>query len=148
MLVALLYLLVSIAMNITNRILFSTGFKFNFTLILLQQVVVIFCYNFIFSFSERFNKDIGQSSFSEFYHNKWIFIGMSILFILNIYSSFKGNQQVSTPMFLCLRKFLIVFNLICDLFYRKKELPRFFVYSVALITIGAVLTSVNINFNI
>ncbi len=95
---ALLYLFVSIIMNINNRMLFRTGFKFNFTLLLLQQITTFICFNFIFTLSERYNREIGKCSFKEFWDKKWIFIYISIIFILNILTSFIGNQMVNTPM--------------------------------------------------
>jgi len=140
---ALFYLFISIIMNINNRMLFGTGFKFNFTLMLLQQITTLICFNFIFTQSEKFNREIGKSSFKEFLSIKWTFLIISFIFIANILTSFIGNQKVSTPMFLCLRKFLIVFNLLFDLFFREKKLPNYFIYSVILITLGAVLISVS-----
>ena len=95
---ALLYLFVSVIMNINNRMLFSTGFKFNFTLMLLQQITTLICFNFIFTQSERFKKDVGKSSLKEFLSIKWTFILISLVFIGNILSSFIANQKVNTPM--------------------------------------------------
>lgn len=93
------FLITSMLLNLINRILYQIyDFKFNFTLILLQQLSAILIFNFIFTKSKNFNREVGKCSFSEFNERKFQLIFVALLFLSNILCSFLGNQKVNTVM--------------------------------------------------
>jgi hypothetical protein len=93
------YLFASILMNIINRFLYQKyNFKFNFTLLLLQQLTAIIFFNFIFTRSENFKRIVGKCSISEFNDRKFTLIFVAFLFLSNLLCSFLGNQKVNTVM--------------------------------------------------
>jgi solute carrier family 35 protein len=140
-LMAYVYLLASILLNVVNRILFQKyNFKFNFTLLFLQQLFCTIFFRFVCVNFKSFNEKVGEISFSNFNKNKFLYLFFCFLFILNYLSSFIGNQLVNTAMFLVLRKFLTVMNFTYDLAINKKSLPSHFTYSVILIFIGSFMT--------
>ena len=136
-----LYLFSSIMLNLINRVLYREyNFKFNFTLILVQQITAIICFQVIFTRLENYKEKVGQISIEEFLNKKFFIFSFSILFIMNILSSFLGNQLVNTQMFLCLRKFLLIMNYLFDLYWNKKTLPNYFTASVLLIVFGSFIS--------
>lgn len=144
LLVTYLYLFSSILMNIINRVLYQKyNFKFNFTLLLIQQLACLLFFKFAGPKFKNFNDKVGKISFAEFYRNRSMILFFSGLFILNLLTSFIGNQKVNTAMFLVLRKFLSVMNYLYDLFINKKKLPGYFSQSALLICIGSILTGYN-----
>ena len=93
------YLIASVLMNIINRYLYQKySFKFNFTLLLFQQLTAIIFFNFIFTRSQNFNRIVGKCSFKEFNDKKFQLIFVAFLFISNLLCSFIGNQKVNTVM--------------------------------------------------
>ena len=93
------YLITSILMNLINRILYlKFDFKFNFTLLLIQQFSAIIFFNFIFSRSKSFNQVVGKCSFKEFNQRKFQLVFVAFLFLSNLLCSFLGNQKVNTVM--------------------------------------------------
>ena len=93
------YLITSILMNIINRILYQKyDFKFNFTLLLIQQLSAIIFFNFIFTKSQNFNRVVGKCSFKEFNDKKYKLLFVAFLFLSNLLCSFLGNQKVNTVM--------------------------------------------------
>ncbi len=139
-----LYLFASIMLNLVNRKLFRDyEFKYSFTLIMLQQLTGILCFQVFFTKFENYKKTVGETSLREFWSKKLPIIVFSIVFLLNILTSFLGNQKVNTQMFLCLRKYLLIFNYLFDLFVNKKSLPSHFTQSIIFITIGSTLSSVS-----
>lgn len=139
----LVYLIASVLLNLINRFIYlKYNFKFNFTLILIQQISTCICFNTIFTKFKNFNQIVGKTNFNEF-SNKFVHISVFCLFfILNIICSFIGNQRVSTAMFLCIRKFLLIMNYLYDRFINKKTFPSFFTQSVFLIVFGSLLSGV------
>lgn len=140
-----MYLFASIMLNLVNRKLFSIyNFKFSFTLIMLQQIMGIICFQILFTRFENYRKNVGEVSLREFRDKKYPIIVFAMIFLLNVFSSFIGNQKVNTQMFLCLRKYLLIFNFLFDLLINKKSLPNHFTSSVIMITLGSTLSSVRL----
>lgn len=140
------YLVSSILLGILNRKLFQYGFKFNFTLMLVQQSTTILFFQFVFPLLKNYKTIMGGPiTLNEFKEKKWSIISFSVIFTLNILSSFLGNQTVSTNMFLCLRRYLIVFNYMYDRIVKGKVLPGYFTWSLILFTFGATVSYVSSN---
>lgn len=138
-----LYLIVSILMNIINRVLYQKyNFKFNFTLLFLQQLSCTIFFSILSRTLPKFKEKVGEISVRDFLKNFKEYFFFCCLFILNYLSSFIGNQRVNTAMFVTLRKFLTVMNYLYDLLINKKQLPNYFSASVILILIGSILTGV------
>lgn len=136
-----MYLFASILMNIINRILYQKyNFKFNFTLLFIQQCCCMIFFNILSRRLPKFREKVGETSIKDFIKHKWDYMFFCSIFIMNYLSSFIGNQNVNTAMFVNLRKFLSVMNYLYDLFINKKSLPNYFGESVALICIGTILT--------
>ena len=139
-----IYLFASIMLNLINRVIYQKfNFKLNFTLLLLQQIVCFIFFTLVCPKFKTYRDKVGDISFKEFNQKKWYLIFFSTIFILNILSSFIGNQKVNTAMYLVLRKFLTVMNFGYDLFINKKDLPSYFSQSVVMIFIGSVFTGYN-----
>jgi len=139
-----IYILSSILMSIINRIIFNKyNFKFNFTYMLLQQIFCLFLFVFIGPRFKKFRETLGQTSFQEFLKLKKHIIIFSILFILNLLTSFIGNQKVNTAMFLMLRKFLPSMTFLYDKVVKKKQMPSYFTKTVIITVLGTILTGIN-----
>jgi hypothetical protein len=144
MVLASLYLITSIFLNIINRVLYQKyNFKYNFTLLFMQQLFCTIFFKFVCVRFNNFNEKVGEISFRNFNSKKLQYLFFCSLFICNYLSSFIGNQLVNTAMFLVLRKFLTVMNFTYDLFINKKTLPGYFSYSVILIMLGSIMTGYN-----
>jgi hypothetical protein len=141
LIVTYLYLIASILLNIVNRVLYQKyNFKFNFTLLFLQQLFCAIFFKLISVYSKTFNQKVGDISFSDFKRNKGQYLFFCMIFIINYFSSFVGNQKVNTAMFLVLRKFLTVMNYLYDRYINKKSLPNYFTQSVMFICLGSIMT--------
>ena len=135
------YIIASILMNIINRIIFNKyNFKFNFTYMLLQQILCFILFVFIGPRFKKFRDALGQTSFQEFLRLKKYIIIFSMLFISNIMSSFLGNQKVNTAMFLILRKFLPAMTFVYDKLVKNKQMPSYFSKTVMITVLGTILT--------
>jgi hypothetical protein len=136
-----MYLFASIFLNVINRVIYQKyNFRLNFTLLFIQQVVCFFFFTIIGPRFKTYNEKVGKISIQEFNSKKWYLLFFSGIFILNILSSFIGNQKVNTAMYLVLRKFLTVMNFMYDLFINKKDLPQYFSQSILFIFIGSIMT--------
>ena len=135
------YMTMSILMNIINRILFHQyKFKFNFTLMLLQQLLCMIAFFILSKTSNNFKTKIGEISLKDFMSLKNNYISFAIIFILNNLTGFYGNQLVvNTPMFLTLRKLLLVMFLLTDLFIYKKKISNYTKICIFLVTFGTFL---------
>jgi hypothetical protein len=141
LIVTYLYLIASVLLNIVNRVLYQKyNFKFNFTLLFLQQLFCAVFFKIISLRSKTFTQKVGDISFNDFKKNKGQYLFFCLIFIINYFSSFVGNQKVNTAMFLVLRKFLTVMNYIYDTYINKKALPNYFTQSVMFICIGSFMT--------
>ena len=135
----------SITINIVNRVIFwKYKFKFNFTLVLLQQ---FFCMVFYFICSQKsvlFIEQTGGVSFEDFWKLKYQYIGYCIFFILKTVTSFLGYQLVTNiPMYVNLRKFLTAMTFIYQYFCKKKKISNINILVVILLTLGALLTGID-----
>ena len=132
------YMTMSILMNIINRILFHKyKFKFNFTLMFLQQFLCMITFILLSKTSGSFKSKIGEISLKDFIALKNNYISFAFIFISNNLAGFYGNQLVvNTPMFLTLRKLLVVMFLITDIFIYKKQISNFTKFSIFLVTFG------------
>ena len=138
------YMIMSILMNIINRILFHQyKFKFNFTLMFLQQSLYMFNFIFLSKTSKNFKTKIGEISLKDFLNLKNNYIAFALTFIANNLAGFYGNQLVvNTPMFLTLRKLLLVMFLLTDLFIYKKKISKFIMFCIFLVTFGTILSGI------
>ena len=139
------YMLISIMMNIINRILFHQyKFKFNFTLMFLQQVLCMFTFIILSKGNNKFKNEVGEISFKDFNKLKTNFLSFAIIFIMNNLAGFYGNQLVeNTPMFLTLRKLLLVMFYFTDIFIGKKKLSLFTSLCIFLVTFGTFLSGMD-----
>ena len=136
-----IYIHVSSALNITNRILFQNyDFQFNFTLSFLQQFVNLILFTFVGQHNEIFLKNAGALSFDDFWKYKYHYIVFAILFIFKLLSNFYGHQLVKNiSMFLTLKKMQTVMLFFIDLCYGKKKFGVITVLSFLLISGGALV---------
>lgn len=139
------YMLMSIMMNIINRILFHQyKFKFNFTLMFLQQSLCMITFIILSKTNSKFKKEVGEISFKDFQTLKINYISFAIIFIMNNLAGFYGNQLVeNTPMFLTLRKLLLVMFYLTDIFIGKKQLSLFTSLCIFLVTFGTFLAGID-----
>ena len=140
-----IFILASASLTLVNRIAFlKYNFKFSFTILFLQQTFCCIFFTILGNTNEQFKSQSGEISFKDFLKLKYQYIFFSIVFIINNVIGIYANQLVvNTAMYLTLRKFLIVMNLLYDLFINKKTLPGHFIYCVILITLGTLLTGID-----
>lgn len=145
MIMTYIYLLSSIVITINNRFLYQKyNFKFNFTLMFMQQSVCSVLFYVGSKYSQNFQAQAGEISFKDFLKLKEQYAVFSLLFGLNILSSFYGNQLViNTAMFLILRKFLAVMTYLYDIFIEHKKLESYFTISILLITTGSIISGLD-----
>ena len=138
------YMMISILMNIINRILFHQyQFKFNFTLMFLQQFLTMITFLILSKSSNTFKSKVGDLSFENFLKLKNYYICFAVVFILNNLAGFYGNQLiVNTPMFLTLRKLLLVMFFLTDIYIGKKKFSLFTGSCIFLVTFGTILAGI------
>ena len=136
-----IYIFLSISLNINNRIIYHNyQFQFNFTLMLFQQFFCLILFGYFGKRSKIFTKQTGEISFRDFYKFKYYYLSFGLIFILNILSSFYGNQLViNVSMFVTLRKLVLVMVFFIDYFLYKKQIKPFTILCIFLITIGTIL---------
>jgi drug/metabolite transporter (DMT)-like permease len=140
-----IFIMCSITINIVNRVIFwKYKFKFNFTLVLLQQMFCMVFYSICSKKSEIFIEQTGGVSFSDFWKLKFQYIGYCLFFILKTVTSFLGYQLVTNiPMYVNLRKFLTAMTFIYQYFCKKKKISNINICVVILVTLGALLTGID-----
>ena len=140
-----IFIICSITINIVNRIIFwKYKFKFNFTLILLQQIFCMVFFSVCSKYSKIFITQTGGVSMSDFWKLKYQYIGYSIFFILKTLNSLLGYQLVTNiPMYVNLRKFLTAMTFIYQYFFKKKKISNINILVVILLTLGAFLTGID-----
>jgi drug/metabolite transporter (DMT)-like permease len=105
-----------------------------------QQFVCLILFACVGSRNETFTKQSGEISFRDFLKFKYDYLLFGFVFILNILSSFYGNQLViNVTMFVTLRKLVLVMLFVVDFFYGKKKITTLVMISIALMTIGTLL---------
>ena len=114
-----IFIACSITINIVNRIIFwKYKFKFNVTLIFLQQSFCAIFFSIVSKKSKLFKKQAGEVSFSDFLKLRYQYIGYSIFFIFKTLTSFIAYQFVTNiPMYVNLRKFLTAMTFIYQWFF-------------------------------
>ena len=127
-LVTYLYIFMSICMNMINRILFHTyQFRFNFTILFCQQFFCLVTFVILSQTSQTYRDQAGEISYSDFKRLKNNYIKFAIVFILNNLVGFIGSQLiVNTPMFLTLRKLVLVMIYLNDIIFGKKKINLFY----------------------
>jgi hypothetical protein len=140
-----IFIICSITINIVNRVIFwKFKFKFNFTLILLQQLFCMIFFSLCSRYSKIFIAQTGGISFSDFWKLKFQYIGYCIFFILKTVTSLIGYQLVTNiPMYVNLRKFLTAMTFIYQFFFKKKKISNINILVVILLTLGAFLTGID-----
>ena len=140
-----IFIICSITINIVNRVIFwKYKFKFNFTLVLFQQLFCMIFFSLCSKYSEIFITQTGGVSFEDFLKLKFQYIGYCIFFILKTVTSFLGYQLVTNiPMYVNLRKFLTAMTFIYQYFFKKKKISNINICVVILLTLGALLTGID-----
>jgi len=140
-----IFIACSITINIVNRVIFlQYKFKFNITLIFLQQFFCMIFFYIISKKSKVFHKQAGEVSFKDFYKLKYQYIAYTIFFIIKTITSFLGYQLVTNiPMYVNLRKFLTAMTFIYQYCFKKKKISNINILVVILLTIGAILAGID-----
>ena len=141
---AYLYIIISILMNVINRIIFHTyHFKFNFTILFFQQLFCIITFILLSMYSKTYRDKVGEISFYDFQTLQKSYISFSCIFILNNLSGFIGSQLiVNTPMYLTLRKLVLVMIYLYDILIDKKNISNFTSTCIVLVTFGTILAGI------
>ena len=142
--VAYLYIAVSILMNVINRVIFHTyKFRFNFTILFCQQFFCLITFIILSKNSKKYRNEVGEISLEDFQQLKKNYITFAIIFILNNVTGFVGSQLiVNTPMYLTLRKLVLVMIYLNDLCIGKKKVSLFTSTCVLLVTFGSILAGI------
>ena len=138
------YIFMSICMNLINRILFHTyQFRFNFTILFAQQFFCLVTFVILSQTSQTYRNQAGEISYSDYKKLRQHYIKFAIVFILNNLIGFIGSQLiVNTPMFLTLRKLVLVMIYLYDIMIGKKKLSCFTSTCVLVVTLGTVMAGV------
>ena len=140
-----IFIICSITINIVNRVIFlQYKFKFNITLIFLQQFFCMIFFYTVSKYSKLFHRQAGEVSFSDFYKLKYQYIAYSVFFIVKTINSFLGYQLVTNiPMYVNLRKFLTAMTFIYQCCFKKKKISNINILVVFLLTLGALLAGID-----
>jgi len=140
-----IFIICSITINIVNRVIFwKYKFKFNVTLIFLQQLFCVIFFSIVSKKSLLFKRQAGEVSFSDFWTLRYQYIGFCIFFIIKTITSFLGYQLVTNiPMYVNLRKFLTVMTFIYQWCFKKKKISKTNIVVVILLTLGALLAGID-----
>ena len=143
-LVTYLYIFMSICMNMINRILFHTyKFRYNFTILFCQQFFCLVTFVILSQTSQTFRNQAGEISYADYKRLRKNYIQFAIVFILNNLIGFIGSQLiVNTPIFLTLRKLVLVMIYLNDIIFGKKKLSCFTSTCVLVVTFGTVMAGV------
>ena len=105
-----------------------------------QQFFCMILFGYFGRRSKVFTEKTGEISFRDFYKFKFYYLSFGLIFILNILSSFYGNQLViNVSMFVTLRKLVLVMVFFIDFFFYKKQIRAFTILCILLITTGTIL---------
>lgn len=138
------YIGMSICMNLINRILFHTyKFRFNFTILFCQQFFCLVTFVILSQTSQTYRDKAGEISYNDYKKLRKNYILFAVVFILNNLIGFIGSQLiVNTPMFLTLRKLVLVMIYLNDVFIGKKKLSCFTSTCVLVVTFGTVMAGI------
>ena len=139
-----LYIAVSVFMNVINRVIFHTyKFRFNFTILFFQQFFCLITFITLSFKSQKYRDTVGEISIQDFQSLQQNYISFAIIFILNNLCGFVGSQLIiNTPMYLTLRKLVLVMIYLNDLCIGKKQLSFFTSSCVLLVTFGSFLAGI------
>jgi len=139
-----LYIVISILMNVINRIIFHTyHFKFNFTILFFQQLFCFITFILLSMYSKTYRDKVGEISFYDFQSQQKYYLSFTLIFILNNLSGFIGSQLIeNTPMYLTLRKLVLVMIYLYDLLIDKKKISTFTSVCIVLVSFGSVLAGI------
>ena len=131
-------------MNVINRVIFHTYlFKFNYMIIFCQQFFCLLTFIILSKTMKSFKNKVGEISFNDFMKLKYKYITFAIVFIMNNVAGFLGNQLVvNTPMFLTLRKLVLVMIFLNDIIFGKKKISAFTSFCIFLVTFGSILAGI------
>ena len=134
----------SIFMNMFNRILFHTyKFRFNFTILFLQQLFCLVTFLILSKASQAYRNKSGEINYSDYKRLRKNYISFTIVFILNNLIGFIGSQLITnTPMFLTLRKLVLVMAYLNDIMIGKRKLSCFTSTCVLVVTFGTVIAGI------
>ena len=138
------YIGMSICMNLINRILFHTyKFRFNFTILFCQQFFCLVTFVILSQTSQTYRDKAGEISYNDYKKLRKNYMLFAVVFILNNLIGFIGSQLiVNTPMFLTLRKLVLVMIYLNDVFIGKKKLSCFTSTCVLVVTFGTVMAGI------
>ena len=107
---------------------------------LFQQFFCLILFGYFGKRSKIFTQKTGEISFKDFYKFKFYYLSFGLIFILNILSSFYGNQLViNVSMFVTLRKLVLVMVFFIDYFLYKRQIKPFTILCIFMITTGTIL---------
>ena len=140
-----IFIICSITINIVNRVIFlQYKFRFNITLIFLQQIFCLIFFIIVSKKSVLFHQQTGEVSFNDFYKLKFQYVAYTIFFIIKTITSFLGYQLVTNiPMYVNLRKFLTAMTFVYQCCFKKKKISNINILVVILLTIGALLAGID-----
>ena len=135
------YIAASILLNIINRVIFLTyKFKFNYFFLFLQQIICLILFSVFGNKNKTFKKQAGELSIKDFMNFKYYYILFTLVFTVNVLSSFIANQIViNTTMFVTLRKFVLLMIFIIDFFFANKKFTKLTILCIFLMTSGALI---------
>ena len=144
-LAAYIYVLLSITINIVNRVIFlHYDFEFDYTLLLCQQLVCLLFYIILSCKSKLFQNKAGELSFRDFWNLKYKYVGYALFFLFKNLISFLGYQVVTNiPMYVNLRKLVTPMAFIYQYFFKKQKIDKIKILVVILLTIGAILSGID-----
>ena len=142
---AYIHVILSIGMNIVNRVIFlHYEFEFDYTLIFLQQLVCIIFYIVLSWKSKLFKDKAGELSFRDFWKLKFKYVGYSLFFLIKTLFAFLGYQIVKNiPMYVNLRKLVTPMAFIYQYFFKKKKIDKIKIVVIILLTIGLILSGID-----
>ena len=131
-------------MNMFNRILFHTyKFRFNFTILFLQQLFCLVTFLILSKTSQTYRDKSGEINYSDYKRLRKNYISFTIVFILNNLIGFIGSQLIeNTPMFLTLRKLVLIMTYLNDIIIGKKKLSSFTSTCILVVTLGTVIAGI------
>ncbi len=117
-------------------------FRFNLTLMFIQQFLCMITFILV-SRTQKFKVKAGEISFSDFLKLKNNYLTFAFIFIMNNLAGFYGNQLIiNTPMFLTLRKLILVMLFFYDLIIMKKKINCFTIICIFLVTLGSIIAGI------
>ena len=138
------YIFMSTCMNMINRIMFHKyQFRFNFTILFCQQFFCLITFSILSFTSQTYKKNVGEISYKDYKKLRKHYLSFVIVFIFNNVIGFIGSQLiVNTPMFLTLRKVVLVMIYLNDIFISKKKLSCFTSSCILIVTFGTILAGI------